>query len=710
MTRKSTRKSFTETILCAGIIIPAAFLFAVAADLPHVLITMLTGLALSLLFRNAVKLTDRTVIYSVVVSMVAAVLFDYAFPMSDERFGYLSSFFHLNITVPVLLYLAAASTFFGLRRYSYAIAASAAVVALAFSGNVLHMPPETERFLVPGYFLQHFRALHVSCICLSSFFLLLACRNNVQVEIGRKMRKYRIRRRLLFICIAVMIIPASYGSYRLFLYFEESLRGLQNALLNPMFFKNRSSRTVFGESANLNQVISPEIMDNQAQIVIRALSRNEPGYLRGKTYTIYASGQWRQPKNVLTVTMRQRNSNGGDYKTFSINRKNKAKNSFDILISSKLVSKVLFLPGNFTQIDIIANSLRYTANGNVTFSDWITDGGYTVYRPENLSDSAWPRPEEPKAEDYTQLPDNLRQDLDRILAALPSLKSPGLKDQRRISILLDYFRSNFTYKIRRQPENPVDPVLAFLTETREGHCELYATAMVLLLRRLGIPARYITGFICAERHPSGAYYVARLGNAHAWAEAFDRDGKQWLTIEPTPPSGAPNYKHEWSVIESWTDIINKTLRQILSDMRRGYFARAIIAFLAGIWEFIVIIFHNRIRGPLLGLLIILTAVYYIRRRRRMKRVKHDFAVPDKIFIDLGNTYRKIQNRLKDKYEIDLSDSLTISDFIDALSASKMPETEKKRLSGLLREYEAMRYRKTPPAPEIYMDFKKRFHL
>ncbi|MFA6715560.1 MAG: transglutaminase-like domain-containing protein, partial [Victivallaceae bacterium] len=333
----------------------------------------------------------------------------------------------------------------------------------------------------------------------------------------------------------------------------------------------------------------------------------------------------------------------------------------------------------------------------------------TVYRPKNISDSAWPKPEEPKAEDYTQLPDNLHKDLDRILAALP-LKNSTLKDQRRISILLEYFRSNFTYKIRKQPENPVDPVLAFLNETREGHCELYATAMVLLLRRLGVPARYITGFICAERHPSGAYYVARLGNAHAWVEAFDRNKKQWLTIEPTPPSGAPNYQHDWSVIESWTDIINKTLRQMLSNMRRGYFARAIIGFLAGIWEFIVIIFYDPIRGPFIGLLIIITAVYYIRRRRKMRQVKHDFAVPDEIFIDLGNTYRKIQKRLKDKYEIDLSASSTISDFIDALSGSDMPETEKKRLSGLLREYEAMRYRKTPPASEIYIDFKKRFHL
>jgi hypothetical protein len=709
MTQEIRKKSFTETLLCVGILLPSVFLFALAADLPYILITVLSGLLLSLLFRNAIQLTDRTIIYSVVVSLVSAVLFDYAFPMSDERFGYLISLFHLNITVPLIFYVAVATTFFGFKKYSYALAASAAIIALAFSGNVAQIPLETEHFPVPDLFLNHFRALHIACICISGFFIILACRNNVQVEIGRKMRRYRSRRRILLILIIALIIPATYGSYALFLYYENNLRGLQNFLLNPLFFKNRGGRTVFSENVNLNQMISPEIMKNQEQIVIRALSRDEPGYLRGRAYTLYSSGQWRQSKDTQTTTMRQRNNEEGDYNCFSITRKDKAKNSFDVLISSKLISKVLFLPGNFTQIDIIANSLRYTENGNVSFTDWITDGGYTVYRPENLSDSAWPKPEKPEVRDYTELPENLLKDLDRILGTIP-LKNPAMNDQRRMAILLKYFRDNFTYKIREQPENPVDPILSFLNETHEGHCELYATGMTLLLRRLGIPARYITGFICAERHPSGSYYVARLGNAHAWVEAFDRDRQQWVLVEPTPPSGAPNYQHEWSTVESWADIVKKAFHQMISDMRRGYFARAIFGFLGGIWDFLVIIFYHPLRGPLLGLLIIAATVYYIRRRLKRRQAKHDFAVPAEVFIELGNIYRKILDQLKDKYEMDLSAASTISDFIDALSKSNMPEEGKKRLIGLLREYEAMRYRKTPPSNEVYLDFKKRFHL
>lgn len=710
MTKMQEKKSFTPTMLCIGIIFPPLFLFSLVADLPQVMMITLVGLFLSLATRKATKLTDRTIIYSIVVSFVSAILFDLAFPMGDDRFEYISSLFRPNITVPIIFYLAVAVTFFGVKKYSYAISSTAAVIALAFSGNAMRIPFETERFLVPGVILDNFQSLYILCIGASVFFILLACRDNVQVIMKRKMRKYNSKRLLIFICIMALVIPASYGFYNLIAYFESELRGLQNVLLNPMFFKNRSGKTLFGESANLNQIISPELLKNQEAIVLRAISPDEPGYLRGKTYTSYSEGRWSISKSFKTMTMRLRGSDGSDYRTFSINKKVKAKYSIEILVSSKLVSKSLFLPGNFTQVDIIGNSLKYTENGNVSLQDWITDAGYTIYRTKNISDSSWPAPAKPSAAIYTQLSDDLIKELDPILAGLPKLKTPDLSDQQLISILLKYFQDNYKYKIREQPVNLIDPVLSFLKETHEGHCELYATSMIVLLRRLGIPARYVTGFICAERHPMGYYYVARVGNAHAWVEAFDRDKGKWLLVEPTPPSGAPNYKHEWSTVESWTDIIKKTFQQLLSNMRRGYFAQAIIGFFVAIWNFIVIVFYHSVRGPVLTVILIALAVYYIRRWRGKRRLKNDFATPDEIFIELSRAYQKIQKQLKVKYELNLSISSTINEFIMELAKTKMPELQKISLIKLLRRYEAMRYKKTTLSQEVYQDFKKAFHL
>lgn len=709
--RKTTeKKSFTTIFLCTGILVPSAFLFSLVADLPHVILTVLCGLFLSMLSRKAARLNDRTVIYSIVVSLILAVLFDLAFPMADDRFEYISSLFRPNIIVPLIFYLSVAVTFFGIKKYSYGICFIAAVIALAFCGNAMRIPFETERILVPAVILNNFQGLYLSCISLSIFSFMLACRNNVQEEIARKMYKYRTRRFLIVTTIIILLFPSGYGLYKLIEYFDSDLRGLQNLLLNPMFFQPRSGRTVFGERADLNQMISPELLKDQEAIVLRAVCPEAPGYLRGKTYTSYFSGQWKQANDPHPMTMRLRDSEGKDYRTFSITKRARAKYSIEILVSSKLVSKSLFLPGNFTQIDIIANSLRYTENGNVTLSDWITDGGYTIYRPENIFDSSWPLPLKPDPAVYTQLPKYMPDEVDPILNSLPELKSTDMNDQRRIAVLLKYFQDNFSYKIREQPINPVDPVLSFLKTTHEGHCELYATSMVMLLRRLGIPARYVTGFVCAERHPAGYYYVARVGNAHAWVEAFDRDKEQWILVEPTPASSIPGgKKYEWSTFESWTDIIKQAFQQLLSNMRRGYFAQAIIGFFVAVWEFLVLVFNDRFRGPVLTIILIALAVYYIRRRLKRKK-ENNFDSPDEMLAELSKSYHKIKRQLKTKYDFDLSPSSTINDFILELSKSQMPELQKIALIKMLRKYEEMRYQKTPPTQEIYQDFKKRFHL
>ena len=711
----SGNKSITTVAFCIGIIIPAAFLFSLAADLPHVLAITLVGLLISLATRKAAVFSDRTIIYSIVASLVLTVLLDYVFPLADDRFEYLSSFFRLNITVPLAFYIAVAITFIDSRKYSYAIAISAAVFALAFGGNVLRVPLETERFPAADVVLQNFEAVYFICLSLSGIFILFACRNNVQAPIQKDLRKYRIRRGIIYIFIILVLFPACYGGFKLFDYYENHLRGLQNTLLNPRFFQNRSGKTVFGESADLNQMISPQMMKQQQQIVIRALCKTAPGYLRGKTYTKYEDGRWLLAKNVPETMMRQHGGDGSDYRTFSIGKRDKAKYGIEILVSSKLVSKVLFLPGDFQQVDIIANSVKYSENGNVSFQDWITDGGYTAYHNERTADSAWPLPEKPNVAIYTQVPQELYKDLDGILAKLSrlreaKLKKLKLKDCERFFALLKYFQDNFKYKIRMQPENSVDPILSFLKNTKEGHCELFATSMILLLRRQGIPARYVTGFVCTEKHPVLSYYVARLGNSHAWVEAFDRDKKQWLLLEPTPPSGINDYKHEWSTVESWTDILKKAFQQLLSNMRRGYFAQAIIEFFVTLWHLLVMLCWHPVRGPVTGLLLLMLAYYYLRRWRRMHRPPADYARPDAALEELAKRYEKINKKLRDKYELEVTESSTVNEFILALSKCEMPEVDKKRIIDILREYEAIRYRKELPSVENLDDFKSRFYL
>lgn len=78
----------------------------------------------------------------------------------------------------------------------------------------------------------------------------------------------------------------------------------------------------------------------------------------------------------------------------------------------------------------------------------------------------------------------------------------------------------------------------FLFESRRGHCEYFATALAVMLRSQGIPARVVTGFYGGEWNVFGEYLVVRQGDAHAWVEAWFPDAG-WVLMDATPAAEAP---------------------------------------------------------------------------------------------------------------------------------------------------------------------------
>lgn len=111
------------------------------------------------------------------------------------------------------------------------------------------------------------------------------------------------------------------------------------------------------------------------------------------------------------------------------------------------------------------------------------------------------------------------------------------------------FSSKFKYSLSfKRYDTSLDPAVDFLTNIREGHCELYASSLALMLRSIGIPARMVVGYKGTEFEDEG-YYIVRQRNAHAWVEALvprlDPNGKilvdsnlnpleDWLILDPTP--------------------------------------------------------------------------------------------------------------------------------------------------------------------------------
>ena len=114
-----------------------------------------------------------------------------------------------------------------------------------------------------------------------------------------------------------------------------------------------------------------------------------------------------------------------------------------------------------------------------------------------------------------------------------------------IMAIIDYMKENMTYTLTPTAAKDVslDGVENFLSVTKEGYCVQYASALALMLRQVGIPARYVEGFVTGERYITQntrkedvvAKYTTtvRDRNEHSWVEVW-YDGIGWVQYEATP--------------------------------------------------------------------------------------------------------------------------------------------------------------------------------
>lgn len=131
---------------------------------------------------------------------------------------------------------------------------------------------------------------------------------------------------------------------------------------------------------------------------------------------------------------------------------------------------------------------------------------------------------------YLQLPV-----IDARIGQLARTMSTGQgTDAARARAIEARLRRNYGYTLELPSEKPADPLAQFLFERREGHCEYFASAMTVMLRSVGIPARLVTGFQSGVWNPYTEMYVIRASDAHSWVEAW-LPGRGWTTFDPTPP-------------------------------------------------------------------------------------------------------------------------------------------------------------------------------
>jgi hypothetical protein len=109
----------------------------------------------------------------------------------------------------------------------------------------------------------------------------------------------------------------------------------------------------------------------------------------------------------------------------------------------------------------------------------------------------------------------------------------GASPAEAASRLEAYLSTRFTYSLDLTRPPGRGTLEDFLFGRREGYCEVFATALAVLLRSLGIPTRVVVGFLNGAWNEYGEYLAVRQRDAHTWVEAF-LPGEGWRILDPSP--------------------------------------------------------------------------------------------------------------------------------------------------------------------------------
>lgn len=199
----------------------------------------------------------------------------------------------------------------------------------------------------------------------------------------------------------------------------------------------------------------------------------------------------------------------------------------------------LFFAGIPETIDIKQPMLLAGGNGTLRLSRPPAEGSYyDVYSYLGGPESSAAESEFLSSHDrrrYLQLPRTLDARIPELARAMTEGYEP---DARRARAIEQGLRRGYGYTLDLPQHEVADPLAYFLFERKKGHCEYFASAMTIMLRTQGIPARLVTGFQSGIWNPLTELYVIRASDAHSWVEAWLAD-RGWVTFDPTPPDPNP---------------------------------------------------------------------------------------------------------------------------------------------------------------------------
>jgi len=173
--------------------------------------------------------------------------------------------------------------------------------------------------------------------------------------------------------------------------------------------------------------------------------------------------------------------------------------------------------------------------------------GYSAFEYDAVSDIGLPSAQLLQEDSTPTPPDLLRREteLPRMNPAIGKLARQitrsASNDYDRAMDIQDYLRSHYGYTLDPHGIEPTDPIGSFLFKAHQGYCEYFASAMAVMLRTLGVPARIVNGFQTGSYNHVGGDFMVRARDAHSWVEVYFPD-YGWIAFDPTPAD--PNSEAE----------------------------------------------------------------------------------------------------------------------------------------------------------------------
>jgi transglutaminase-like putative cysteine protease len=304
--------------------------------------------------------------------------------------------------------------------------------------------------------------------------------------------------------------------------------GLGQGMWGRSSWKEPSSRVKgFSVVARLGTFGPSYQPDREREVAVRVWTSLPPHLLRGMVHDLYSKGSWiatrRSPyKSPERMSL--------DFSQFCRDASDEAK-PLAWAMSPDDHLPVLFAPSATGCVGVVADSLRVSGAGVFQAPSNGASRGWTWYRREERDSATVPSD--------LRIPSELGGLLDSAWLEIDPVRGGETAESAasRLIRMSRWLERSFRYDLDVPQEPDLDPLRTFL-RLRRGYCEYFASLSVLLLRRSGIPARYVTGLSDPEAAPDGRSWIYRQGGAHAWVEWKMPDGN-WQTFDPTPSGGAP---------------------------------------------------------------------------------------------------------------------------------------------------------------------------